>query len=159
MSPNPVHSELRDLVRRFAREQLAPQAAVRDRDEHFASDILRRLGQIGALLEFGQIRAYLAESCASDRAGRAYLYQSAAQMEPGRSIALDADGAKLFCAAMAKTVADRAIQVLGGNGYIADYEVERLWRDARLLEIGGGTNESLRKNITRLLVPVDALEP
>ena len=109
--------------------------------------------------EFGQIQAHLAESYASYRAGRAYLYETAAGMRPGRSAALDADGVKLFCASMAKTVADRAIQVLGGNGYLADYDVERLWRDARLLEIGGGTNESLQKNITRLLARVDSLEP
>lgn len=109
--------------------------------------------------EFGQIQAHLADSYASYRAGRAYLYQTAARMAPGQASAIDADGAKLFCATMAKKVADRAIQVLGGNGYIADYDVERLWRDARLLEIGGGTNESLQKNITRLLLRVDALEP
>jgi isovaleryl-CoA dehydrogenase len=109
--------------------------------------------------EFGQIQTHLAESYAAYRAGRAYLYQTAAALLPGRSAAIDADGAKLFCAAMAKNVADRAIQVLGGNGFMADYEVERLWRDARLLEIGGGTNESLQKNITRLLARVDLLEP
>ena len=51
-----------------------------------------------------------------------------------------------------KNIADRAIQVLGGNGYIEDYVVERLWRDAKLIEIGGGTNESHQKNITKDLV-------
>ena len=50
---------------------------------------------------------------------------------------------------MAKNVADRAIQTLGGYGYVAEYHVERLWRDAKLLEIGGGTNESHHKNMTR----------
>ena len=44
---------------------------------------------------------------------------------------------------------DRAIQVLGGYGYVAEYVVERLWRDAKLMEIGGGTIESHQKNITR----------
>jgi isovaleryl-CoA dehydrogenase len=50
---------------------------------------------------------------------------------------------------MAKTVADRAIQVMGGYGYVGEYVVERLWRDAKLLEIGGGTNESHHKNMAR----------
>jgi isovaleryl-CoA dehydrogenase len=50
---------------------------------------------------------------------------------------------------MAKNVADRAIQVLGGYGYVGEYVVERLWRDAKLLEIGGGTLEAHQKNITR----------
>ncbi len=49
----------------------------------------------------------------------------------------------------AKNIADRAIQVMGGYGYVGEYTVERLWRDAKLLEIGGGTLESHQKNITR----------
>jgi alkylation response protein AidB-like acyl-CoA dehydrogenase len=40
-------------------------------------------------------------------------------------------------------------QVLGGNGYVGEYQVERLWRDAKLLEIGGGTNEAHHKNMVR----------
>ena len=62
---------------------------------------------------------------------------------------LDSDGVKLYCAPMAKNVADRAIQMLGGYGYVGEYRVEQLWRDAKLLEIGGGTNESHHKNMTR----------
>ena len=50
---------------------------------------------------------------------------------------------------MSKNVADRAIQVLGGYGYVGEYVVERLWRDSKLLEIGGGTLEAHQKNITR----------
>ncbi len=50
---------------------------------------------------------------------------------------------------MAKRIADRAIQTLGGYGYVGEYQVERLWRDAKLLEIGGGTNEAHHKNMTR----------
>jgi isovaleryl-CoA dehydrogenase len=50
---------------------------------------------------------------------------------------------------MAKRIADRAIQVLGGNGYVGEYQVERLWRDSKLLEIGGGTNEAHHKNMVR----------
>jgi isovaleryl-CoA dehydrogenase len=50
---------------------------------------------------------------------------------------------------MGKRVADRAIQVLGGNGYMGQYQVERLWRDSKLLEIGGGTNEAHHKNMVR----------
>ena len=70
---------------------------------------------------------------------------------------LDADGVKLFCGAMGKNVADRAVQVLGGYGYVGDYAVERLWRDAKLLEIGGGTNEAHHKNMVRDLKAVAAL--
>eukprot|EP00938_MAST-03A_sp_MAST-3A-sp1_P004787 g4787.t1 len=61
---------------------------------------------------------------------------------------LDSDGVKLYCAPMATRVASRAIQSMGGYGYVGEYVVERLWRDARLIEIGGGTNEAHHKNIT-----------
>jgi isovaleryl-CoA dehydrogenase len=59
---------------------------------------------------------------------------------------------------MAKEVADRAIQVLGGYGYVGEYQVERLWRDAKLLEIGGGTIEAHQKNIARDLSRTTRLE-
>ena len=62
---------------------------------------------------------------------------------------VDADATKLFAAQVAKRAADAAIQVLGGNGYMGEYVVERLWRDAKLLEIGGGTLEAHHKNISK----------
>ena len=57
--------------------------------------------------------------------------------------------AKLFAAPVGKRIADRAMQVLGGWGYCREFKVERFLRDAKLLEIGGGTLESHQKNITR----------
>jgi isovaleryl-CoA dehydrogenase len=62
---------------------------------------------------------------------------------------VDADAAKLFAAQAGKRAADAAIQVLGGYGYMGEYVVERLWRDAKLLEIGGGTLEAHHKNLTK----------
>ena len=70
---------------------------------------------------------------------------------------IDTDGVKLYSGEMAKTVADRAIQTLGGYGYVGEYNVERLWRDAKLLEIGGGINESHHKNMSRDLSKVTHL--
>ncbi len=103
-----------------------------------------------ALRDFGQIQRHIAESYCEYMAGRSYVYHTANQLKLGSSgNRVDSDGVKLYCAAMAKTVADRAIQVLGGYGYVGEYTVERLWRDAKLLEIGGGTNEAHQKNITR----------
>lgn len=105
------------------------------------------------LRDYGQIQRHIAESWAEWMAGRCYVYQTAAALRlDGDGNRLDSDGVKLYCAAMAKNVADRAIQVLGGFGYVGEYHVERLWRDAKLLEIGGGTNEAHQKNMTRELV-------
>jgi len=99
---------------------------------------------------FGQIQRYIGDSWAKYRAIRAYVYDTAAHMELGQSgHRLDSDGIKLFATTAAKEIADAAMQVMGGYGYVAEYVVERLWRDAKLLEIGGGTLESHQKNITK----------
>ena len=99
---------------------------------------------------YGQIQKAIAESYAEYMAGRAYVYSVAGNLDLSTyGNTLDADGVKLYCGPMAKGVADRAIQVLGGNGYMGDYQVERLWRDSKLLEIGGGTNEAHHKNMLR----------
>ena len=103
-----------------------------------------------SLNHFGQIQKYIGDSYAEYKAARAYVYDTALRLnltEEGNR--LDSDGVKLVATTMAKNVADRAIQVLGGYGYVGEYTVERLWRDAKLLEIGGGTLEAHQKNITR----------
>ena len=102
------------------------------------------------LREHGQVQRYIAESFAEYRAARALVYDSARRMDldaSGQRVA--ADAAKLFASQAGKRAADAAIQVLGGYGYMGEYVVERLWRDAKLLEIGGGTLESHQKNLTK----------
>ena len=99
---------------------------------------------------FGQMQRYIGESWAKYRAMRAYIYDTANNMSLGtEGQRLDSDGVKLFASTAAKEIADAAMQVMGGYGYVGEYNVERLWRDSKLLEIGGGTLESHHKNITR----------
>jgi isovaleryl-CoA dehydrogenase len=107
---------------------------------------------------FGQIQKHIADSYADYMAGRSYVYNVASDLELdefGKRV--DSDGVKLYCSTMGKDVADRAIQVLGGYGYVGEYDVERLWRDAKLLEIGGGTIEAHQKNMTRDLSDLEKL--
>ncbi len=100
--------------------------------------------------DFGQIQRYIGDSWAKYRAMRSYIYDTAASLKLGKAgHRLDSDGVKLFAATAAKEIADAAIQVMGGYGYVGEYHVERLWRDSKLIEIGGGTIESHQKNITR----------
>jgi isovaleryl-CoA dehydrogenase len=101
------------------------------------------------LSEHGQIQRYIGDSYAKVEAIRALVYATAATVGPGRRNRLATDAAKLFAATAAKEVADAAIQVLGGYGYCAEYRVEQFFRDAKLIEIGGGTVEAHQKNITR----------
>jgi isovaleryl-CoA dehydrogenase len=99
--------------------------------------------------QHGQIQRYIAESFAEYRAARTYLYDTARQINlEATGQRVDADALKLFASQVGKRVADAAIQVLGGYGYMGEYVVARLWRDAKLLEIGGGTLEAHHKNLT-----------
>ncbi|MBM3381870.1 MAG: isovaleryl-CoA dehydrogenase [Betaproteobacteria bacterium] len=86
------------------------------------------------------------------RAARALVYEAAHVVDEGRRANQEAAAAKVFASEMATKVALDAIQVLGGYGYIREFPVERLMRDAKLLEIGGGTSEILRSVIIKEFV-------
>jgi len=111
-----------------------------------------------SLSSFGQIQRHIAESYAEYMAGKTYLYHCANALDlESAGNRLDTDGVKLYCTTMGKNVADRAMQVMGGYGYMGEYVVERLWRDAKLLEIGGGTLESHHKNMIRELAAMETM--
>ncbi len=101
------------------------------------------------LADHGQIQRYIGDSYAKTAAMRALIYEVAATVGPTHRNRLGTDAAKLFSATAAKEIADAAVQVLGGYGYCSEYRVEQFWRDAKLMEIGGGTLEAHQKNITR----------
>lgn len=99
---------------------------------------------------FGQIQKHIADSYAEYMAGKTYTYNVANNLAlDATGNRIDSDGVKLYCSVMGTTVANRAMQVMGGYGYCGEYQVERLWRDAKLLEIGGGTLEAHQKNMTK----------
>ncbi len=101
---------------------------------------------------FGQIQKHLAQSYAELQSCRSYVYYVAHRLSSEKTIKrIETDATKLLASQIGKQIADRAIQVMGGYGYVGDYVVERLWRDSKLLEIGGGTIEALEKNITKEL--------
>ncbi|KAL3789199.1 hypothetical protein ACHAWO_013927 [Cyclotella atomus] len=137
-------------IERVALAAMAVGIARRSLDEMIAYSSNRPAFGKSDLFSFGQIQKHIAESYAEYMAGKCYLYGVSNGLDLSTyGNGLDADGVKLYCAPMAKRVADRAIQVMGGYGYVGEYNVERLWRDAKLLEIGGGTNESHHKNMVR----------
>ena len=84
---------------------------------------------------------------------KAYVTPSAPPATGARRPRKDAAGAILYSAEKATWMAGEAIQTLGGNGYINEYPVGRLWRDAKLYEIGAGTSEIRRMLIGRELLP------
>ncbi|MCZ7583177.1 MAG: acyl-CoA dehydrogenase family protein [Deltaproteobacteria bacterium] len=76
---------------------------------------------------------------------RTYTYRAAARIEAGVNALREISFAKIFTADVAERVCREAIQILGGYGYASEYGVERLYRDARILAIGGGTTEIMKE--------------
>ena len=101
--------------------------------------------------EFQLIQAKLADMYTSLSACQAYTYAVARAADGGQISRKDAAGCLLFSAEKATQMALQAIQVLGGNGYINEFPVGRLLRDAKLYEIGAGTSEIRRMLIGREL--------
>ncbi len=101
---------------------------------------------------FGIMQAKLADMYTSLQAARAFAYRVAEDYDQGRRSRIDPAACLLQASTGAVSVALEAIQALGGNGYINDYPAGRLLRDAKLYEIGAGTNEIRRMLIGRELV-------
>ena len=104
-----------------------------------------------AIIEHQLIQAKLADMVTQLHAARLLVYRSASRLDAGRETPLDSAMTKLFSSEMATKVCMDAIQVLGGYGYLKEYDVERFMRDAKLCEIGEGTSEILRVLIARSL--------
>lgn len=100
---------------------------------------------------FQLMQGKIADMYTTFNACRSYVYMVASACDRGETTRKDAAGCILFCAEKATAMALEAIQALGGNGYINDYPVGRLLRDAKLYEIGAGTSEIRRMLIGREL--------
>ena len=97
-----------------------------------------------------QVNAFkLADMALEIELARNLLYKACWLREGGRSITKEAAMAKLFCSEVMRRCVHHAVQLHGGYGLMKDYEVERLYRDQRILEIGEGTSEILRIVIAR----------
>jgi isovaleryl-CoA dehydrogenase len=104
--------------------------------------------------EFQLMQGKIADMYTTWQASRAYVYavgQACDRSDHARTLRKDAAGAILYAAEKATWLAGEAIQALGGNGYINEYPTGRLWRDAKLYEIGAGTSEIRRMLIGREL--------
>src|SRR6478752_5325465 len=99
--------------------------------------------------EFQLMQGKLADMYTTMNACRAYVYAVGRACDLGRTTRKDAAGAILYAAEKATWMAGEAIQCLGGNGYINEFPTGRLWRDAKLYEIGAGTSEIRRMLIGR----------
>ena len=101
---------------------------------------------------FQLIQAKVADMYVALQSARAYVYAVAKNCDAGLTTRFDAAGAILLASESAFRVAGEAVQALGGAGYTKDWPVERYMRDAKLLDIGAGTNEIRRMLIGRELI-------
>ncbi|HYW14811.1 MAG TPA: isovaleryl-CoA dehydrogenase [Allosphingosinicella sp.] len=110
----------------------------------------KQFGQ--AIGGFQLIQAKVADMYVALNSARAYVYTVAKNCDAGKTTRFDAAGAILLASESAVKVSLEAIQALGGAGYTKDWPVERFMRDAKLLDIGAGTNEIRRMLIGRELI-------
>ena len=101
------------------------------------------------IAEFQLIQAMIADSKTETMAAKALVLEAAALKDAGQPITLEAAAAKYFSSETVGRVADRAVQIFGGAGYIADYGIERLYRDVRLFRIYEGTSQVQQLVIAR----------
>jgi acyl-CoA dehydrogenase len=104
------------------------------------------------IAEFQLVQAMLADSQAELYAARSMVVDAARSRDEGRDVTLEASCCKLFASEMCGRVADRAVQIHGGAGYVADYAAERFYRDVRLFRIYEGTSQIQQLVIARNMI-------
>lgn len=104
------------------------------------------------IAEFQLIQAMLADSKAEIYAARNMVLDAARRRDLGKDVGTEASCCKLFAAEMCGRVADRAVQIHGGSGYVSDYAVERFYRDVRLFRLYEGTSQIQQLVIARNMI-------
>lgn len=104
------------------------------------------------IVEFQLVQAMLADSKAEIYAARSMVIDAARRRDAKEDVSTEASCAKLFASEMCGRVADRAVQIHGGAGYVADYAIERFYRDVRLFRIYEGTTQIQQLVIARNMI-------
>ena len=107
----------------------------------------RQFGQ--ALSNFQLLQGMIADSKTESMAAKALTLETARKRDAGQGVTLEAAAAKYFASEMVGRVADRAVQIFGGSGYVADYGIERFYRDVRIFRIYEGTSQIQQVVIAR----------
>jgi acyl-CoA dehydrogenase len=116
---------------------------------HYAVE-RKQFGQ--PIAEFQLVQAMLADSKMECYAARCMVIDAARRRDAGENVATEASCCKLFASEMCGRVADRAVQIFGGSGYVADHGIERFYRDVRLFRIYEGTSQIQQLVIARNMI-------
>jgi acyl-CoA dehydrogenase len=104
------------------------------------------------IVEFQLIQAMLADSYAETLAAKCMVLETSRKRDKGKDVSVDSAACKMFASEMVGRVADRAVQIFGGAGYISDYGIERFYRDVRLFRLYEGTTQIQQIVIARGLI-------
>jgi len=104
------------------------------------------------IAKFQTIAFYLADMATKIEAARNLLYRATWLKTQNKKFSMEAAMAKYYCTEVAKEVADLAVQIHGGYGLMKDYDIERFYRDQRILQIGEGTSEIQKLVISRYVI-------
>ncbi len=107
----------------------------------------KQFGQ--AISQFQLVQGMIADSKTEALAAKALTFETARKRDAGQSVTLEAAASKYFASEMVGRVADKAVQIFGGAGYIADYGIERFYRDVRIFRIYEGTSQIQQVIIAR----------
>jgi acyl-CoA dehydrogenase len=107
----------------------------------------KQFGQ--TLASFQLIQGMLADSKTESLAARSLMMETARKRDAGENVTMEAAASKYFASEMVGRVADRAVQIFGGAGYIAEYGIERFYRDVRIFRIYEGTSQIQQLIISR----------
>ena len=116
---------------------------------HYAME-RKQFGQ--PIADFQLVQAMLADSQAEVYAARCMVLDAARRRDDGQNVAMEASCAKMFASEMCGRVADRAVQIFGGAGYLSEYGIERFYRDVRLFRLYEGTTQIQQIVIARQMV-------
>ncbi len=110
----------------------------------------KQFGQ--AIAEFQGVQFQIADAATRIEAARLLVYNAARLKEAGRSFLREAAMAKLYASRLAERTASLAVDLFGGNGVVKEYPVEKLYRDARVIQIYEGTSNMQRQTIAKSLL-------
>ena len=104
------------------------------------------------IMGFQVTRHKLVDMAISVEVSREFTYRVAAKIEAGENCVKEISMAKIFSADICDKVTTEAVQIHGGYGYMREYVVERLFRDSRILSIGGGTSEIMKEVLSKIIL-------
>ena len=104
------------------------------------------------IAEFQLVQAMLADSQAELYAAECMVVDAARRRDEGKNVSTEASCAKMFATEMCGRVADRAVQILGGSGYLSEFGIERFYRDVRLFRLYEGTTQIQQIIIARNMI-------